>query len=363
MHGRLPDTAPPKDLSRPVGWPRRPPWLTGPRLAVAVGVVVALLVWAAMAARGPAVNVVAARQGSIAEVVYATGIVEPVNWAKVTAPQRKRIVDICRCEGQAVRKGDVLVRLDDVEEQALLAELQWRLARYREDAERLTGLVERNITSRVTLDDKLTQVHEYEARVAAQKNRISDLALKSPIDGEVLRRDGEVGEIAGTGSGDTLIWVGSPRPLQIVAEVNEADIVKVAGGQTALLRHEGHAGGSLKGTVERITPKGDAQTKTFRVYIRLADDTPLRIGMSVEANIVVAEVASAVLLPAEAIADGHVLAVADDRAERRPVTLGLRGTSAVEVKDGVAAGDLVVSPFAKDVTPGSRVRPREAVRP
>lgn len=363
MHGRLPEAQSPKDVQRSASLPRRPPWLTGSRVALVVAVVAALLVWAGMAARGPAVTVVAARQGSIAEVVYATGIVEPVNWAKVTAPQRKRIVDICRCEGQAVKKGDVLVRLDDVEEQALLAELQWRLARFREDAERLTGLVERNITSRVTLDDKLTQVHEYEARVAAQKNRIADLALKSPIDGEVLRRDGEVGEIAGTGSGDTLIWVGSPRPLQIVAEVNEADIVKVVPGQKALLRHEGHTDRPLVGTVERITPKGDAQTKTFRAFIRLPDDTPLRIGMSVEANIVVAEVASAVLLPAEAIVDGHVLAADDERAERRPVTVGLRGTSAVEVKSGVAAGELVVSPYPKDVAPGSRVRPQLTGRP
>lgn len=362
MHGRLPDTRPTKDVPSPAGSLRRPPWLSGPRLAVAAAVVAALLVWVAIAVRGPVVTVVTARQGSIAEVVYATGIVEPVNWAKVTAPQRKRIVDICRCEGQAVKKGDVLVRLDDVEEQAVLAELQWRLARYREDVERLTVLVERNITSRVTLDDKLTQVHEYEARVAAQKNRIADLALKSPIDGEVLRRDGEVGEIAGTGPDDTLIWVGSPRPLQIVSDVNEADIVKVVGGQTALLRHEGYAE-PLAGTVERVTPKGDAQTKTFRVYIRLPDDTPLRIGMSVEANIVVAEVADAVLLPAEAIADGHVLAIAYQRAERRPVVVGLRGTSAVEVKGGVAAGDLVVSPFTKDVAPGSRVSPRPAGRP
>ncbi len=93
----------------------------------------------------------------------------------------------------------MLVRLDDDEEQAVLSEFESRLSRYKEDAARLETLVKRNSVSRVTLDDKLTQVREYEARVATQKDRISDLALKSPLDGIVLRRIGEIGEIAGIG--------------------------------------------------------------------------------------------------------------------------------------------------------------------
>ena len=50
-----------------------------------------------------------------AEIVYATGVVEPLRWAKVLALSRKRIVWICDCEGKVVKKGDVLVKLDDGE--------------------------------------------------------------------------------------------------------------------------------------------------------------------------------------------------------------------------------------------------------
>ncbi len=112
---------------------------------------------------------------------------------------RKRILEICKCEGEPVKKGQVLVHLDDDEEQAVLREFESRLSRLKEDAARLETLVKRNSVSRVTLDDKLTEVREYEARVAMQKDRISDLALKSPLDGIVMRRIGEVGEIAGIG--------------------------------------------------------------------------------------------------------------------------------------------------------------------
>lgn len=310
--------------------------------------------------RGPEVKVVAVRTGTAAEVVYATGTVEPVNWAKVTAPARKRIVDICRCEGQAVKKGDVLVRLDDDEEQAVLAEFESRLQRYREDASRLETLVKRNSVSRVTLDDKLTQVREAEARVAMQKDRISDLALKAPLDGIVMRRIGEIGEIAGIGEKDTLLWVGEPSPLKIIAEVNEDDILKVEPGQKVLLRHEGHTGAPLPATVERITPKGDPETKTFLVHLLLPEDTPLKVGMSVEANIVVAEANDALIVPVESVIAGHILKVADGTVARIPVEITIRGTDRLAVKGALAAGDLVISPALAHLDDGAHVRPVRA---
>lgn len=307
--------------------------------------------------RGTSVRVVAPARGDAAEVVYATGTVEPVHWAKVAALQRKRIVEICHCEGRTVSEGDVLVRLDDDEERALLNELEARLQRYRDDADRLRGLVERNVTARTTYEEKLTQVREYEARVAAQKDRIDTLRLKAPMDGVVLRRDGEVGEIAGTGSNDVLLWVGRPHPLRIVAEVNEDDIPRVKVGQRTLLRHEGHSGSPLAATVESVTPKGDPQTKTFRVYLALPDDTPLKVGMSVEANIVVDEAKNVLLVPSEAVSDKTVLLVVDGRVRRRTVEPGIRGTRMTEVRHGLSASDRIVSPFRIDLPDGRAIRP------
>ena len=61
------------------------------------------------------VSTVAASRGTAAEIVYATGTVEPVRWAKVASMIRARIIEICDCEGKALKKGDVLARLDDRE--------------------------------------------------------------------------------------------------------------------------------------------------------------------------------------------------------------------------------------------------------
>lgn len=325
-------------------------------LAIAVVVLLALGLAAFAFWRGPEVSLVAAVRGDAAEVVYATGVVEPVHWAKITALQRKRITELCRCEGEPVKKGDVLARLDDTEEQAVLTEIEARLERLKADATRLAKLVASNVSSRIAYEEALTQVREYEARMAAQQDRIDDLALKSPMDGIVLRRDGEVGEIAGTTANEELLWVGQARPLRIVAEVNEEDIVKVKPRQRVLLRHDGHEGEPLEAVVERLTPKGDPDTKTFRAYLLLPDDTPLMIGMSVEANIVVREVEDVVLVPAEAVVDGRVQIAEGDHVTYRAVETGIRGSGMVELKTGVDAGDHVASPFRDDLDDGARIR-------
>ena len=306
--------------------------------------------------RAPLVNTTTAIRGDAAEVVYATGVVEPMHWAKITALQRKRVVELCRCEGEPVKKGDVLARLDDAEEQAVLTEIEARLDRLRADAARLAKLVKNNISSRTAYEEALTRVREHEARLAAQQDRIDDLALKSPMDGIVLRRDGEVGEIAGTALNEALLWVGQARPLRVVAEVNEDDIIKVEPRQRVLLRHEGHVGEPLEAIVERLTPKGDPETKTFRTYLRLPNDTPLMIGMSIEANIIVREAKDVLLVPTEAIVDGKIQLADKDRVVLKNVDIGIRGSGMAEIENGVAADDILLVPFRNDLDNGDSIR-------
>ncbi len=327
-------------------------------IAVAAALGIGWYYWSG--AFGANVTLVEARRGTAAEIVYATGVIEPIRWAKVVALTRKRIEWICDCEGKPVSKGEVLVKLDDTEERAVLTELEARQRRIALDVERIRSLVARNAATQTSLDQAVTQLQEYEARVTAQKDRIDDLQLRAPMEGVVLRRDGEIGEVAGTGVNDVLIWVGPPKPLRIVADVSEDDIARVRGGQTALLRSEGLGSTGLAAIVGEITPKGDPATKTFRVYLTLPDDTTLRIGMSVEANIVTREKKDTLLLPAEAVIDGNVFVVNDGKLVRRKVETGIRGTRFVEIVSGLEAGTQVVSPATASLRDGARVTARAA---
>ena len=331
--------------------------------ALVVLAALGLAMWALLG-RGLVVKTAVVKRGTAAEVVYATGASEPVHWAKVVSLQRKRIIWTCaECEGQLVKQGQELARLDDTEERAQLAELEARLKRTQEDAARIEGLVARNITARTTYEEKATQVREYEAKVTAQRDRVADLALRAPMDGIVLRRDGEVGEIAGVGNADVLFWIGERKPLRIVADVSEDDIPKVKEGQKALLRHDASPNEPLTAIVASITPKGDPQSKTFRVYLALPDDTPLRIGMSVEANIVAREVKDTLVVPTEAVSGNAVQIVEGGRVVRRTVAIGIRGTTSVEIKSGLDAGQWVVTPYSAALQDHARVRAESSGRP
>ncbi|MEJ1156827.1 efflux RND transporter periplasmic adaptor subunit [Prosthecomicrobium sp. N25] len=302
-----------------------------------------------------AVTTVAVRKGTAAEVVYATGVVEPQRWAKVQPVVRGRIVDLCRhCEGDTVKAGEVIGRLDDGVARASLKELQAREQFARGELDRSVELLARKVVSQQAYDRASSELSAIQAAIAAQTARLDDFILRAPMDGTILRRDGEIGEVADTGT--VLFWIGLEKPLEVVAEVNEEDIPRVEAGMTALLRSDAFPGRGIEGTVARITPKGDPVAKTYRVRIGLPDDTPLRIGMTVDVNVVVRRVADAVVLPRIALDGDRVFLVgADGRAVLRPVKVGIRSASEVEILEGVGPGERVVAPVPAGLAAGRRV--------
>src|ERR1700758_3795705 len=290
----------------------------------------------------------------VSEAIYGTGTVEPARWAKVVPLQRRRLVDLCTCEGQTVKAGQVLGRQDDAEERSAMNELQISYQQAQRDLDRAEKNRTTNDAAQKEYEQRWTQFEEYKSRIAAQQVRIDQLVLRAPLDGMVLRRDGEVGEIAGPT--DVLFWVGPPLPMQVVAEVNEEEINRIAVGQKAFLRSEAFPGMALRASVSQITPKGDPTRKTFRVYLLLPNDTPLRIGMSVEANIIFREKPSAIVVPAEAVAGDMVQVVNNGKIERVPVRVGIRGSRNVEIIGDVSRGMAVLSPFRPDLADGTLVR-------
>ncbi|WP_157014621.1 efflux RND transporter periplasmic adaptor subunit [Mesorhizobium xinjiangense] len=303
--------------------------------------------------RPAAVATVTPTRGEAAAIVYAAGVVEPRTWAKVTSLVRERIVSICGCEGSRIEKGDELARLDDTEAQAVLTELKARHRLAVDDRDRIALLVERNVVNTTQLDRAQSEVNQIEALIAGQAARLENHILRAPSDGVVLRQDAEVGEIAEPGT--ALYWVGRLRPLIVVAEVNEEDIPRVEVGQTAHLTSDAFPSRTLEAQVDSITPKGDPVSKTYRVKLRLPDDTPLMIGMSVDANIVTRLVEDALLVPSPALRDGKLFVIENGRAARRAVETGIRGTVNTQILSGLGDDARIVSPYPEELADGARV--------
>jgi len=327
-------------------------------LLAIVGAIAAGAWW--YVANSVTVRAASAERGTAVEIVYATGAVEPLRWAKVASTIRDRIVDICDCEGKEVKKGDVLVRLDDHEARAALTELRAREDFAKREMARVSELIARNVATTQAQERASMDLRQVQGLISVQMERIGDYTIVSPMDGIVLRRDGEIGEIAE--AGQVLFRIGVPKPLRVVAEVNEEDIPRVTLGQKVLLRTDAFAGQALEGTVNEMTPMGDPVAKTYRIRIALPENTPLKAGMSVEANVVTREKPGALVVPAEAVQGTDVFVIEGGRAQRRTVTIGIRGTRAVEIVSGVNEGEQVAVPFPATLRSGGNVRIMEAAK-
>jgi len=304
--------------------------------------------------RIPTVILVQPTRGPAVQAVYATGVVEPERWAKVTPLVRGRIAEICSCEGKAVSQGDRLARLDDREIRAQIAELQARSKFLAAEVDRYRTLVERRAVSAQAYERAVSELGQARAAIAAAKERLNHLELRAPMDGVVLRKDGEVGEVAELGQ--VLFWVGQERPLLVVAEVDEEDIPLVRPGQTVLIKADAFPMRELAGSVARITPKGDPIAKNYRVRIALPDDTPLLVGMTTELNIVARRVENALLVPLPALVGKSVWRVVDGRARPRAVEPGIAGNEKAQILSGLAETDLVIADPPPGLSDGQRVR-------
>jgi RND family efflux transporter MFP subunit len=300
------------------------------------------------------VSVALAQHGTAAEIVYGTGTVEPVRWAKVTTVVRDRIIDLCRCEGETVSKGDILARLDDREAQAQLKELRAREEFLKREMSRVSELMARGTTTTQAFERASRDVNQIQALIALQEVKINDYIIRSPMDGVVLRRDGEIGEIVEVGQ--VLFRIGVPKPLWVVAEVNEEDIPRVAVGQAALLRTDAFPNEKLQARVRDITPMGDPVTKTYRIRLDLPNEMPVLPGMSVEVNVITRQKAHALLVPTNSVLDNSVFLIQGSTVRRRAVGVGIRGTQRTEIRSGLKEGDLVASPASGELKDGSRVR-------
>jgi membrane fusion protein (multidrug efflux system) len=174
------------------------------------------------------VEVATVTRGDIAHIVYASGVVEAAVSADVTSIVAQRITGHCNCEGQTVEAGDLIVELDDSETVARVRELEARVGLFNQQVERATNLLDRGVGSREAFDRAASELASAEAGLAAQREVLSRYRITAPIGGQILRLDADVGEVAQPG--DVLFTVGQPRPLEIVAEINEEDIPLVVSG-------------------------------------------------------------------------------------------------------------------------------------
>ncbi|MCP5196943.1 MAG: efflux RND transporter periplasmic adaptor subunit [Gammaproteobacteria bacterium] len=295
-------------------------------------------------------------KGPAVRAIYATGTVEPTVMLPIAPRNTSRLVELKADEGEQVRDGQVLARLEDEDLRKAVDELEARAHFAKTQFDRAQALLNRGLGTALERDRAHSDWQAAEAALARARALRSFMILTAPADGQILQRDGEIGQLVP--ANQPIFYFSCCAPLRIEAEVDEEDILLVQAGQRVLIRAPALPDQILDGTVTAITPKGNPVTRSYRVRIGLTGETPLRIGMTAEVNIIVAQRENALLVPATAIAAGHVWTVSNDRLHHQPVEIGITGEAKTEIISGLTETDMLLVRPTSAIKEGQRVHVR-----
>jgi RND family efflux transporter MFP subunit len=300
------------------------------------------------------VQVVAPTKGEAVDAIYASGQVEPGVQLPIAPRNAGYVATVLVREGDAVKRGQVLLRLQDDDLANGEAELAARADLARRQWQRAQDLVKQGFVSQAELDRARSEHDAVKAALARSQSQRRFLQLTAPADGLILKRDVEVGQFVNVGQ--ALLYLSCCAPLRVSAEVDEEDIGRVQIGQPVLLRADALGDTVIAAEVTEITPKGDPVSRSYRVRMKIADPQRLRVGMTVDANIVLARRQQALLLPRTAVTEQQVWLVRNGKLERRKVVTGAATVEKIEIRSGISAQDNVVIKPDASFKPGQRVR-------
>jgi HlyD family secretion protein len=212
----------------------------------------------------------------------------------------------------------------------------------------------------VAARDGLKLAEAEKAQVEAQRRELQwrrdNTQVTAPADGLVSRRTARIGGMA-SGVAEPLFRIVLRGEVELDAEVIETELAKMSSEQKAKINVAGI--GDVTGTVRLVTPEVDKTTRLGRVRIFLGDDPKLRIGSFARGTVDTAH-AHGLSLPSSAVvfdAEGtFVQVVRDGHVARKNIETGLICDGRVEVRQGLAAGDIVVAKAGTFLRDGDAVR-------
>ncbi|MFD2365185.1 efflux RND transporter periplasmic adaptor subunit [Pseudoduganella sp. GCM10020061] len=391
----------------------------------AAALALALLLGGAYAARpllfGPEVRVYPVERRELVQTVVATGRVETPLRVDIGSQVTGAIAAIPVAEGQAVKKGQVLIELEHDEARAAveqaraavsqaqarllqvqqlglpvaeqaLRQAETNLGNARRQYERSQQLFAQGYVGQAALDEAQRSLAVAESQAASARAQARSMAgdgsdvliaranlaqaraalqmarvklgyttIVAPVDGVLIARNAERGDVVQPGK---VLMVLSPRGrTQLVVDIDEKNIALLRIGQKALASADAYPAGRFAARLAYVNPAVDPQRGSVEVKFDVDKPPPyLRQDMTVSVDIEVARRANAVVVPTETLRDSAgrepwVLKLDGRRLRRQPVTTGVSGSGNTEIIAGLKPGDLVAPAANAALADGSRIRP------
>lgn len=372
---------------------------------------------------GSPVQTLLATRGRLTQTVVASGRIITPQRVSIGATITERVARIPVDEGQAVKRGQILIELDDTDERAALAQARAAVAQAeaklrqmrevtlpaaeqaltqaeanarqaRQSYERTAALRQKGFVGESQLDDARrardvadsqlsaarlqvassrpsgsdyalarTALEQARASLASAQAKLAQTVIFAPADGVLISRSVEPGNVVQPGK--ELMALAPSGETQIVVQIDEKNLALLALGQKALASADAFPDQRFAAEVIYINPGVDPLRGSVEVKLRVARPPAfLRQDMTVSVDIEVAHRDDTVIVPAAAVRDATgaqpwVLALNGGRAVRRAVKVGLRGDSRIEILAGVTPGDRLIPSTNALITPGERVRATE----
>lgn len=323
--------------------------------------------------RATPVEVAEARRDSLSVRIASVGSLEADNLVEVRPETSGKVASIDVAEGESVRRGQVLVRLDGRELEAELAAAGAAVARHETELENLATRLERNrglfdkgAISRQTLDDlessrkaAAARLEEARAQRDLAARRLEKTVLRAPFAGRTGARSFYPGDFVQ--EGDPLFAMVDDDPLKVEFSVPEQYVGRLEEGSGVGVTVRSLPGESFEGTVVFIGPRIDPASRTVGLKAEVPNrDGRLRPGQFADVELELERRENALVLPEAAIVprggENFVFVVdPDGTARERRVELGQRETGRVEVLSGVETGERVVVAGQQRLREGSPV--------
>lgn len=323
-------------------------------------------------------------------VLNASGYVVAQIKASVASKGTGRLVYLGVEEGDHVRKGQIIARLEDDDVAAALARAQADLDVARADFEdarrtldRVQALYAEELVSKAELDAADARYRRVEASIQsaeaglrAAEVAVENTRIRAPFDGTVLTKNADIGEIlapfaAGGNSRGTVVTMADMSSLQVEADVSESNITRVAVDQPCEITLDAYPDIRYRGIVHKIVPTADRTKATVLTKVRFVErDERVLPEMSAKvAFLSQSQQPSAdasrprLMIPASAVVRRSerdvVLLVRQNRIEEVPVRTGDQFANRTEIIEGLAQGDQVVVRPTPELVSGTEVKTKQ----
>ena len=260
-------------------------------------------------------------------------------------------------DGDLVKKGQLLLALNDAEEKARLAALDVSLQEALRQLKRISNLAKNNVASEQLLDEQQARVKALKAQMDVAKTQIDELLVKAPFDGVLGVRQISVGALVTPG--DVVTTLDDLSVIKVDFDIAESHLASVALGQLMRATSVAYPGKVFEGQITSIATRVNPSTRSVQIRANIKNlDLKLRPGMLLKIllqkqvlnTLVLPEV---VLVPVED--KQFVFLVKNNQVELVEVKVGLRKPGKVQILSGLQVGDVVVTEGTLKLRSGSKV--------